>query len=409
MRTLLKVWDWAVSYAAKRGGEWGVILPKEAEERIAALREVPSFIKLHHFGALRGLDELRDVRGLIIVGRPMASPGEVERIAGALSGRAAEHVKGDWYPAELVQLRARDGGVTTVEADRHPDALAEAVRVAIAETELIQAAGRVRGVNRTKADPVEVVLLTNVPVPGLVPDELRQFEGPSIDDEMLSQFGAVLESSGDMATVAGTTARAMLVARQRCTDPYKIYLYGNVHLCTVEYQRAGPRFSRHRVTYDRRRIPNIKAWLTDRLGPLAWFEAEPVQAAEPIPIAPVNSTPDEQPVVASPRRACQKIVDTSGAGPVKRCGIPIDDGRDYCPVHRAAYARTLLGPVSIRDLLPTINMTRLGKPRVDWEAVYEVMQAAAPGAVASSSGDGSEVFICSGIGVPEGRRERSVA
>ncbi len=57
--------------------------------------------------------------------------------------------------------RARDGSVTTVEADRPPDELAEAVRVAIAETELIQPAGRVRGVNRTEAKPVEVVLLTN--------------------------------------------------------------------------------------------------------------------------------------------------------------------------------------------------------------------------------------------------------
>ena len=128
-RFLFKVWDWAVAYASRTGRRLGRrSLPKEAEIAILAAREVPSFIKLHHFGALRGLDELRDVRGLIVVGRPMASPGEVERIAGALSGRAVEAVAGDWYPAEIVQLRARDGSVATVEADRHPDPLAEAVR-----------------------------------------------------------------------------------------------------------------------------------------------------------------------------------------------------------------------------------------------------------------------------------------
>ena len=129
-----------------------------AAERSRGSRSSPrarcrASFKLHHFGALRGLDELRDVRGLIVVGRPMASPGEVERIAGALSGRAVEAVAGDWYPAEIVQLRARDGSVATVEADRHPDPLAEAVRASIAEGELLQSIGRARGLNRTEADP----------------------------------------------------------------------------------------------------------------------------------------------------------------------------------------------------------------------------------------------------------------
>ena len=178
-RFLLKVWDWAVAYASRKGGDWGVVLPIEAKDAILAAREVPSFIRLHHFGALRGLDELRDVRGLIVVGRPMEGPGGVERIAGALSGRAVEAVAGDWYPAEVVQLRARDGSLATVEADRHPDPLAEAVRASIAEGELLQSIGRARGVNRTKADPIEVVLLTNVPVPGLPIDELRQWDGPT--------------------------------------------------------------------------------------------------------------------------------------------------------------------------------------------------------------------------------------
>jgi putative DNA primase/helicase len=202
-RFLFKVWDWAVVYASRHGGDWGVIIPKDAETAIRAAREVPSFIKLHHFGALRGLDELRDVRGLISVGRPMATPGEIERIAGALSGRAVEPITGDWYSAEVVQLRARDGSAASVEADRHSDPLAEAVRASIAEGELLQTIGRARGLNRTAENPVEIVLLTNVPVPGLSIDELRQWEGPSVDDEIFARFGAALESAGDAATVAG--------------------------------------------------------------------------------------------------------------------------------------------------------------------------------------------------------------
>ena len=37
--------------------------------------------------------------------------------------QAVEAVAGDWYPAEVLQLRARDGGIVSVEADRHPDPL----------------------------------------------------------------------------------------------------------------------------------------------------------------------------------------------------------------------------------------------------------------------------------------------
>src|SRR4051812_5712990 len=227
-KLLFKVWDWAIAYASRQGGGWGVIVPKEAEIAILAAREVPGFIKLHHFGALRGLDELKHVRGLIVVGRPIASPGEVERIAGALSGREVESGAGDWYPAEMVQPRARDGSAATVEADRHPDALAEAVRASIAEGELLQSIGRARGLNRGEADPVEVVLLTNVPVPGLRIDELRQWEPPSIDEEIFARVGAVLESAGDAATIAGLTLRQVKDRRQRLDAfSYKNLLYGN--------------------------------------------------------------------------------------------------------------------------------------------------------------------------------------
>jgi putative DNA primase/helicase len=217
-RFLFEVWDWCVAYACRAGGGWGVVVPKEAEMTILAEREVPGFIQLHHFGALRGLNELRAVRGLIVVGRPMATPGEVERIAGALSGRSVEGVGADWYPAAIEQLRARDGGIVSVEADRHPDPLAEAVRFSIAESELLQAVGRCRGLNRSADDPVEVVLLTNVPVPGLVIDELRQWEGPTIDDEIFGRFGIALESAGDAAKVAGLSRDAVKDRRRRPTS-----------------------------------------------------------------------------------------------------------------------------------------------------------------------------------------------
>ena len=272
-RTLFRAYDWAIAYASRQGGSWAFIMPKAAEEKVTARDTVPNFIQLHHFGALRGLDTLRDVRGVIIFGRPMPPPVEVERTAGALSGGSVAAVTGDWYPAETVQLHSRDGAVMTVEADRHPDELAEAVRAHICEAELLQAIGRARGLNRTAENPVEVVLLTNVPIAGLVPDELRQWEGPRINDELLAQHGAVLASAGDAAQVAGVTRKAVKNRRKRMAPfPYKNSLYENgANLRQAEYQRVGPGRSRQLVVFDARRIPDCRTWLEGQLGPLAHY------------------------------------------------------------------------------------------------------------------------------------------
>ena len=50
-------------------------------------------------------------------------------------------------------------------AFRHPDPFVEAVRFAVCEGEVLQAVGRGRGVQRTVETPLEVLILTNVPLP----------------------------------------------------------------------------------------------------------------------------------------------------------------------------------------------------------------------------------------------------
>jgi putative DNA primase/helicase len=206
-KTLARAWDWSVAYTSRRGGDWLVIMPKAAESLVAAAAAPPTFIKLAHFGNLRGLDQHRQVVGLIVIGRPMPPPADVERIAGILTGREIEQRVEGWYPTEVVHLVARDGTVATVEADRHPDEIAEAVRSAICQDELLQAIGRARGVSRTVANPVEVILLGNVP--GLVPDTIEQWHAPSVDDEILARHGAVLEAAPHAAKVAGLTTKAV--------------------------------------------------------------------------------------------------------------------------------------------------------------------------------------------------------
>jgi hypothetical protein len=52
-----------------------------------------------------------------------------------------------------------------VKRYRHPDPMAELLRWQVCEAGIIQAVGRARGILRTAADPLDIWLLTDVPVP----------------------------------------------------------------------------------------------------------------------------------------------------------------------------------------------------------------------------------------------------
>ena len=149
-----------------------------------------------------------------MVGRTQPPPQAVAHVAGALTGRHVEPLGGDgWYPATMRTLRAKDGAAVTVEVDRHPDELAEKVRGTACESELVQVIGRGRGVNRTPVNPLEVIVLGNVPV-GQV-DELQPWRGPTLDDRLVATGGVWLSTKGDMAQVYGCNARMVEKDRER--------------------------------------------------------------------------------------------------------------------------------------------------------------------------------------------------
>ena len=97
--------------------------------------------------------------------------------------------------------RAIDGGRRALTY-RHPDPMVEAVRFAICEGELLQAVGRGRGVQRDLDTPLNVLILTNVPIPVPVDEltswtELRDMIGPI---EALAARGVVPLDYHGMAT-----------------------------------------------------------------------------------------------------------------------------------------------------------------------------------------------------------------
>jgi hypothetical protein len=116
--------------------------------------KLPDGIALAHYNAIAGLDQYKDVRLLILVGRPQPGPDAVETIAGMLSGSMPEIVTDgsngfNWYSQVRRGIRQKDGSGVAVDGDQHPDPFAESVRQLITEAELVQALGRARAINRS--------------------------------------------------------------------------------------------------------------------------------------------------------------------------------------------------------------------------------------------------------------------
>jgi putative DNA primase/helicase len=94
-----------------------------------------------------------------------------------------------------------DGSFMAAEIDRHPDPLAEAIRWQICEGELVQIIGRARAVNRSAADPVDVLVLTDTPLPLPLDGVLSASDlAPSPGDLMLAKRGIAFENARHAAT-----------------------------------------------------------------------------------------------------------------------------------------------------------------------------------------------------------------
>jgi putative DNA primase/helicase len=125
-----------------------VVCPKELRDFWEKEERMPGWT-LWNFGAIRGRDEARDVRRLIVISRPLPGPAIVELMAETIYAcRVQRMPAGEWYEKSRVGRLMADGTGRLALAYHHPDPQVEAVRFAICEAELIQAIGRGRGVRR---------------------------------------------------------------------------------------------------------------------------------------------------------------------------------------------------------------------------------------------------------------------
>jgi len=270
-KTIDDVWHWSLAEARLVGGQWLIVIPKDAEESIRERHKVPDFISLAHHNDIAGRDEWKDIRGQVTIGRTQPSVDAVQRIAGALSGRHTEisTAEDGYYSQRSTTLTDANGSTITVDVDTAGNGLAESIRRSICEREVEQINGRGRGVNRTADNPVDIRVLTNVPLEQPV-DQIDEWQRPSKDDELFGTSGIWLSSVGDMAKVHGINRNTLKSDRQRWgAIPYKYIYYGNApHLRTVNYQLLGAGREQQTAVFDPRAIDDIDTWLTERLGEL---------------------------------------------------------------------------------------------------------------------------------------------
>ena len=184
-----------VRWQALRFGSEGVLVVtyKAIEADFAGIDGVQT----GHFNAIAGLDQFRDARLLIVVGRPLPSNDALMPLTGSFFQQS---VDGIYCPAWRA-VRLVNGGTANVRVITHEDPKAELLRAAICDDEVTQAIGRGRGVNRTADNPLEVHVLADVALP-LVHDRVVPWEAvvPDIFQQMLLA-GIAVDSPADAAAL----------------------------------------------------------------------------------------------------------------------------------------------------------------------------------------------------------------
>lgn len=307
-----KVRTFVETVAREAGGDVLLVSNKAIAEAMKAEGLSPR-VHVAWFNAVAGRDEWRDVKAVIVVGRPLPRSEVTERIAGALTGAA--RMEADYQTEDIWRRQRAGAGVELIpgQAQRHPDDMAERVRASICEAQTLQAIGRGRGVNRTAETPLAVWVLSDValplPVDEFLSDDVVMKPSP---EAMMLGAGGVAYAEPAAAALAyprlwGTANAANMARKSSGSFSYEKFLQGkDPELLTVAYRRAGNGQRMGRALIDPARCPDPRAAIEAQLGPLAFFEViQPetqARAADVVELRPGIAAPDAQPIpfVAAP-------------------------------------------------------------------------------------------------------------
>jgi hypothetical protein len=194
---------WVVDKASTLApAQLGLVTYKAVVELLEELG-LPANVIVGWFGNLRGMNDMQDVAGLVVVGRPMPEEHALGRMAAALTGKP---VVGRYELAGEAERLVRASGGLWWRGDvaaRHADPMAQTVLEAVRDAEVMQALGRVRAVNRP--EPVTVWLLSDAVLP--VPVTLAEVWN-SIGADERDPIARQLAAGGIAFTSAAAAAAA---------------------------------------------------------------------------------------------------------------------------------------------------------------------------------------------------------
>ena len=275
-----------------------VVCQKAVKEALRVIGPLPHNVELAHHNAVAGRDEWGPqpdrpgVAALIVVGRTMPTLGAVERLAEALGGAAVQEITNGWFDRGDAIREGLGGQAEAVESERHPNPIAEAIRWQICEGELVQIIGRGRGVNRTADNPLDVLILTDAPIPVPVAETIGAADlDPSSFDMMAGAGGVVLynarHASSAYPDLWGSPKAAEHSIRRSPPSLYKNILLieewgtpraNEIRGAEATYQVAGAGQKPADAWFDPALVPDIATWLSRHLGPLAWCRVQEVRS-----------------------------------------------------------------------------------------------------------------------------------
>lgn len=205
-------------------------------------------VELVHFGNVEGSNAYEGVRHVVVVSWPLPPAGAMERQARALTGGIPQgEVGAGGYPMAPAGLSLRDETGHGVEVPRHTDPLVEAMRWAATEGRMVQLADRGRGVRRSADAPLDIWLLSPLPLPGMPADRLLAWADVQVSRLTLAYWrqGGVLPLRPlDLARTGlwpSEDAAARYVDRERTDIAFRIDTLKGVSVLSVWYRHPGQR------------------------------------------------------------------------------------------------------------------------------------------------------------------------
>ncbi len=204
-------------------------------------------LELRHYGDLAGEDRYRGVRAIVLISWPLPPSADLEREVGAATGLMPRVLPGRGWAMVDGALRMRDGTGRRVTRPLHVDPQVEAARWRKTEGEMLQALGRARWSRRTETSPLDVLMLSPVPLPGIVVDRAIRWTDVDVSRLELAfwRLGGVLPLRPDDLVRTGLwpseDAAARYVDRKRSDIASKIELIKDVSVLSARYRHPGQR------------------------------------------------------------------------------------------------------------------------------------------------------------------------